>query len=260
MKIGRRLFVDGTKIMGILNVTPDSFFSGSRVTEETCIERAIRMVDEGADVLDLGAQSTRPGHTPVSAKEEISRLRSVLPALRRAVDVPISVDTYYADVARYALDEGADLINDIWGLTYDGEMAKVISSYHASVCIMHNQNGTEYRNFWRDIEEFLDRSVRLALDSGIDPDRIVLDGGVGFGKTKEQNWELLNGYHTLSRLGYPLLLGVSRKSMFGGLPEERLLPTLQATKLAVRQGILFVRVHDVKENLAAIKEAYDELY
>lgn len=260
MKIGNREYIDGTHIMGILNITPDSFFPGSRVTEDSILRRAEQMLEEGADVLDLGAQSTRPGHVPVSAEEEIARMERPLRALRKRFDAPISVDTYYASVAEMALSEGADLVNDVWGLQYDARMAAVAAKYRAAVCIMHNQSGTEYRDLWRDIEDFFRRSLSLAEKAGIDRDKILLDGGIGFGKTKEQNWEVVNGYERLKGLGYPVLLGTSRKSLFGGNVEDRLLPTLETTKLAVKKGILFVRVHDVKENLAAIKQAYDELY
>ena len=260
MKIGDRSFLSGTEVMGILNVTPDSFYADSRVTADSVLRRALRMAEEGAAVLDVGAQSTRPGHVPVSAKEEIERLKTVLPLLRRETTLPLSVDTYYADAARYALDEGADLINDVWGLTYDRDMARTIAAYGASVCIMHNKADCVYADFWGEIFAFLRRSVSLALDAGIGADRILLDGGIGFGKTREQNFELLNGYERLSSLGYPLLLGVSRKSMFGGRPEDRLEPTLRATELAVRKGVRFVRVHDVRENKEAIGRVYADLH
>lgn len=260
MKIGKREFVDGTHIMAILNLTPDSFFADSRVSASEVLRRAERLIDEGADVLDVGAQSTRPGHTAISAAEELARLKGPLRELRRRFDIPISVDTYSAQVAEVALSEGADLINDIWGLQYDREMADTVARHHAAVCIMHNQTGTAYADLWRDMEEFFRTSLSLAAQAGIDDDKILLDGGIGFGKTKEQNWEVLRHYERLKKLGYPLLLGTSRKSLFGGAAEDRLLLTLQSTKQAVKQGVLFVRVHDVKENLAAILEAYDELY
>ena len=254
MKIGNRTFGGGTHVMGILNLTPDSFYAESRVSERDILSRAERMIEEGAEILDVGAQSTRPGHIPVSPEEEISRLAPIK-QLRSHFDVPISVDTYYASVAEFALSEGADLVNDVWGLQYDEKMAETIARHRAAVCIMHNQIGTEYADFWGDIEAFLQKSFAIAAQAGIDPDRICLDGGIGFGKTREQNFELLNGYERLSLLGYPLLLGVSRKSMFGGKAEDRLAPTLKATELAVKKGILFVRVHDVKENREAIRRA-----
>lgn len=260
MKIGNRSYQSGTEVMGILNVTPDSFYADSRVTANSVLHRALQMAEEGAAVLDVGAQSTRPGYVPVTAREEIERLKTVLPVLRREVTLPISVDTYYADAARYALDEGADLINDIWGLAYDRDMARTVAAYGASVCIMHNKADCAYADFWGEILAFLRRSVSLALDAGIEADRILLDGGIGFGKTREQNFELLNGYERLSSLGFPLLLGVSRKSMFGGRPEDRLEPTLRATALAVRKGVRFVRVHDVRENKEAIERAYADLH
>lgn len=254
MKIGNQTFETGTHVMGILNVTPDSFYAGSRVTESSLLDRAKTMIDEGAVILDVGAQSTRPGHIPVSPEEEMRRLAKPLELLSK-LNVPISVDTYFTSVAKFALENGAHLINDIWGLQYEEGMADVIAKYNASVCIMHNQNGTQYQDFFGDIESFLKKSLALAKKAGIEDEKICLDGGIGFGKTKEQNWELLESYDKLSSLGYPLLLGVSRKSMFGGMPEERLAPTLEATKLATKMGILFVRVHDVAENVRVIKEA-----
>lgn len=255
MKIGSKVFESGTHLMGILNVTPDSFFSGSRVTSDSILKRAEEMVKEGVEIFDVGAQSTRPGHIPVSPEEEMRRLSEPLQLLRQNFDIPISVDTYFASVAEFALQRGADLINDIWGLQYDEKMASTIAKYDGAVCIMHNQNGTEYGDFWGDIEVFLKKSLDLALKAGISPDKICLDGGIGFGKTKEQNWELLKSYNRLDSLGYPLLLGVSRKSMFGGLPEERLAPTVEATVLATKMGVRFVRVHDIKENREGIERA-----
>lgn len=255
MIIGNRTFTEGTHVMGILNVTPDSFFAGSRVTEDDVLFRAERMVKEGVAVFDVGAQSTRPGHIPVSPEEEMRRLEKIVPLLKKEFDVPLSVDTYFPSVADFVLERGADLINDVWGLRYGEGMAEVVAAHRASVCIMHNQNGTQYTDLFGDIETFLKESLSLAEKAGVERDKICLDGGIGFGKTKEQNFLLLEGYDKLSSLGYPLLLGVSRKSMFGGLPEERLAPTLEATKLAVKKQILFVRVHDVAENVRAIREA-----
>lgn len=254
MKIGNRIFDGGTHVMGILNLTPDSFYAGSRVSEKDILLKAERMIEEGAELLDVGAQSTRPGHVPVSPEEEISRLAPIR-QLRSHFEIPISVDTYFSSVAEFALSEGADLVNDVWGLQYDEKMAEVIARHRAAVCIMHNQNGTDYFDFWGEIKAFLQKSLLIAKRAGISPDRICLDGGIGFGKTGEQNFELLNGYERLSSLGYPLLLGVSRKSMFGGAVEDRLAPTLKATELATKKGILFVRVHDVKENKEAITRA-----
>ena len=255
MIIGNKNFPCGTHVMAIINLTPDSFFAGSRQTADSALFAAERAIEEGAEVLDIGAQSTRPGYTEVSAEEEISRFIGPLTQIKKRFDIPVSVDTYFSLSARAALDAGADMINDVWGLTHDDDMASAIASYGASVCIMHNARTPLSGDIWPQIEGFLRRSAALAESAGIGKDRICLDGGIGFAKSREQNFELLNNYERLASLGYPLLLGVSRKSMFGGLPEERLALTVEATRLACEKGVLFVRVHDVKENVAAIRGA-----
>lgn len=255
MKIGNKNFECGTHIMAIINLTQDSFWQGSRHTESTVLSAVERAVEDGAEVIDIGAQSTRPGYTEVCAEEEISRLLKPLKDIRRRFDVPISVDTYFSLSARAALDAGADMINDVWGLTHDKDMAAVIAEYGASVCIMHNAKAPLAGDIWPQIEGFLQNSVGIALSAGIAKDRICLDGGIGFAKSREQNFELLNGYERLHALGYPLLIGVSRKSMFGGSADERLAPTLEATRLAVQKNVMFVRVHDVKENFGAVASA-----
>ena len=254
MRIGNKVFSEGTHIMGILNVTPDSFYFKSRVTKDDILKRAEKMIKEGAAILDIGAQSTRPGHIPVGPEEELNRLMEPLCLIRKEFDIPLSVDTYNSEVAMEALKAGADMINDIWGLQKDEKMAEVIAKYDAAVCIMHNQNGTEYKDIFKDIEQFFQSSLALCKQYGISDDKICLDGGIGFGKTKEQNFEVLYGYDKFLKLGFPLLLGTSRKSLFGGSVEDRLEPTLETTRLAAKMGVLFVRVHDVKENLHAIRE------
>lgn len=257
MKIANRVFENYTFVWAIINLTPDSFWSASRSDEYTVLKAAERAVKEGAAVLDLGAQSTRPGYSEVSAEEELSRLIKPLNLIKQNFDIPVSVDTYFSKVASAALECGADIINDIWGLTHDKDMAEVIAKHNASVCIMHNSETPIEGDIFPPIESFLKNSVGVALSAGIDRDKICLDGGIGFAKTKEQNFELLNGYSRLNKLGYPLLLGASRKSMFGGSVDDRLEPTLESTRLAAREKILFVRVHDVKENVQAIKEVYE---
>ena len=234
--------------MAIINLTP------SRVTADNALAAAERAVEEGAELLDIGAQSTRPGYTEVDADEEISRFLRPLAEIKKRFGVPVSVDTYFEKSARAALDAGADMINDVWGLTHDEGMAATIARYNASVCIMHNAKEQLSGDIWGLINAFLSRSVDMALAAGIDKNKICLDGGIGFAKDREQNFELLNGYERLSALGYPLLLGVSRKSMFGGNVKDRLAPTVEATRLAVKKGVMFVRVHDVKENVRAISE------
>ncbi len=255
MKIGDKIFECGTHVMAIINLTPDSFWEGSRHTEKTVLRAAEKAVREGAAVLDIGAQSTRPGYAEIGAEEEIKRFAGVIGQIRRNFAIPLSVDTYHALSARAALDEGADMINDVWGLSRDGGMAAAVAAYGASVCIMHNSPSPLPSGIWRPIEEFLQNAADKAISAGIGRDRICLDGGIGFAKTAEQNFELLGGYERLGRLGFPLLLGASRKSMFGGRPADRLPQTLAATRLAAKKGVMFVRVHDVAENVAAIEEA-----
>ena len=254
-----------TYIMGILNVTPDSFSDGGDFTNvEIALKHAKDMVDEGADIIDLGGESTRPGHTFVSAQEEIKRIVPVISRLKEEINVPISVDTYKSEVAKEALELGVDMINDVWGLTYDDDMAEVIGKYDASVCIMHNQEGSEYdKDIMESIKEFLQKSIDKALKAGIKKEKIVLDPGIGFGKTFEQNLEVLRRLDELKDLGYPVLLGTSRKSVLGNIvnvkPKDRVDATVATTVLGIRDGVDIVRVHDVKENLQAAMIA-DKLY
>lgn len=259
MKIRNQEFSNYTYVMAILNLTPDSFFEQSRVkSSDDLLKRAEKAINDGAAILDLGAQSTRPGHTKISPEEEIKRLIEPLKALRREFkDIPISIDTYYKDVAKIALDNGADLINDIWGLQYDDQMAKVIGEYDASTCIMFNKDGNDYVDMWQEMYAFFDKSLALAKKYNISDDKICLDGGIGFGKDAEQNIEVLKNYTNLNRFGYPLLLGTSRKRFLGGNVEDRLEGTLKTTEFAAKKKILFVRVHDVKENYEVIKRVYE---
>lgn len=254
MIVGGQSFKNATFVMAIINLTPDSFWSASRATQDDVLFRAERAIKDGAAILDLGAQSTRPGYTEVSADEEISRLEKPLAAIKREFGIPVSVDTYFSKCARDALEMGADMINDIWGLTHDKDMAEVIARAGASVCIMHNAPQKLEGDIFPQIENFLKNSVQTAIEAGVGKDKICLDGGIGFAKDREQNWQLLNGYERLHDLGYPLLLGTSRKSMFGGEAAGRLPATLESTRLAVRKKVLFVRVHDVAENVKVIEE------
>ncbi|MDE7181484.1 MAG: dihydropteroate synthase [Clostridia bacterium] len=258
MIIGNKEFKNYTYIMAIVNLTPDSFFAPSRKDVYTVLKTVERAVKEGAAVIDLGAQSTRPNYTEVSADEEISRFEKPLEQIKRNFDIPVSVDTYFAKSAEAALSIGADMINDIWGLTHDKAMAETVARHNAAVCIMHNAKAPLQGDIFPQINGFLKNSINTALNAGIDRKKICLDGGIGFAKSREQNFELLNGYEKLSVHGYPLLIGTSRKSMFGGNVEDRLEPTLQSTRLAAKKGVLFVRVHDIKENALAIEEAYNE--
>ena len=259
MLIGNRIFENYTFVMAIINLTPDSFWAASRRGADDVLFAVENVIKEGAAVIDIGAQSTRPGYGEISAKEEIARFEKPLAAIKERFDIPVSIDTYFAESARAALGLGADMVNDIWGLSRDEDMAKTVAEFDASVCIMHNAKTQLSGDIWGAIENFLKKSVEKALRSGIAKDRIILDGGIGFAKSREQNFELLNGYERLKSLGYPLLLGASRKSMFGGNVEDRLASTLESTRLAAEKGVLFVRVHDVKENAEIIKKTYENM-
>lgn len=258
MIIGNKEFKNYTYIMAIVNLTPDSFFAPSRKDGYTVLKTVERAVKDGAAIIDIGAQSTRPNYTEVSADEEISRFEKPLEQIKRNFDIPVSVDTYFAKSAEAALSIGADMINDVWGLTHDKTMAETIARHNAAVCIMHNAQKPLQGDIFPQINGFFNSSINTALCAGIDKEKICLDGGIGFAKSREQNFELLNGYERLSVHGYPLLIGTSRKSMFGGNVEDRLKPTLKSTRLAAKKGVLFVRVHDIKENALAIEEAYNE--
>lgn len=257
MKIGNRIFENYSYAMAIINLTPDSFWAESRKGADDVLFAVDKAIKDGAAVIDVGAQSTRPGYREISAKEEIARFEKPLAAIKERFDIPVSVDTYFAESARAALELGADMINDIWGLSHDKDMAKTVAEFDASVCIMHNAKTQLSGDIWGAIENFLKKSVAKALLFGIGKDKIILDGGIGFAKTREQNFELLYGYEKLGKLGYPLLLGASRKSMFGGEVKDRLAPTLESTRIAAEKGVLFVRVHDVKENVEIIKKTYE---
>ena len=250
-KVGGREFSDGTHVMGILNATADSFYAASRVTPGEAAERAARMAEEGAEIIDIGAQSTRPGADRVSALEEMSLLLPVLERVRAAVDVPISVDTFYPEVAEAALSVGADMINDVSCLASAG-MAERVAEGGASLCIMHDRRGSKVPDLMTDKLTGLAAAAAKALRAGIPRERILLDGGIGFNRGAEEDVCLMRHYDLLSSVGYPLLLGASRKSFLGGEPETRLAATLECSVAAARMGVLFVRVHDVKENVMAI--------
>ena len=260
MKIGNREFdvKNKTYIMGILNVTPDSFSDGGKWNDmDQALKHTEAMIQEGADILDIGGESTRPGHTPVGAQEEIERVLPVIEAVKKRFDIPISVDTYKACVAEESLKYGADLINDIWGLKYDSQMAEVIAKYQEPCCLMHNKDNTEYNNFLIDMLHETQECVNLAKKAGIADDKIILDPGVGFGKTYEMNLMTMNNLELFQNLGYPVLLGTSRKSMIGlalDLPvDQRVEGTLATTVIGILKGCAFVRVHDIKENKRVIQ-------
>ena len=267
MRIGSREFdkKHHTYIMGILNVTPDSFSDGGRFNHiEAAIKHAGEMIAEGADVIDVGGESTRPGYTKISDEEEISRVVPVIEAIKQRFDIPVSIDTYKSEVAKAAAAAGADLINDIWGLKYDDKMAEVIAENNLACCLMHNRTNTEYSNFMEDMKQDLKETIAIARKAGIADDRIILDPGVGFAKSYENNLEVIRRLGELKELGYPLLLGTSRKSVIGltlDVPAaERVIGTTVTTVMAVQADCMFVRVHDIKENRQAIEMAEAILY
>lgn len=260
MKIGNRDFDIGNRcyIMGILNVTPDSFSDGGRFND---LERALRhteeMIEDGADIIDIGGESTRPGHQAITDQEEIARVTPVIEAVKKRFDIPVSIDTYKSAVAEAALEAGADMVNDIWGFKRDARVAELTAKYEAACCLMHNREKAEYGDFLSDVVADLRECVNIAKNAGIADDKIILDPGVGFGKTLENNLEITNHVDVLKELGYPVLLGTSRKSMIGltlDLPvDERVEGTLATTVIGVLRGCAFVRVHDIKENKRIIQ-------
>lgn len=263
VKCGKYNLSLGTKtyIMGILNITPDSFSDGGNYLDmNNAIKHAKKMIDDGADIIDIGGESTRPGSIEVTAKDELNRVLPVVENLVKELDVLISVDTYKADVAEKVLQAGAHIINDIWGLQKDKNMAEVIAKFDVPVVIMHNQNGTEYDiDIMQSITEFFEKSIDIALKAGIKKEKIILDPGIGFGKTPEQNIHVMSRLEELNKLGYPILLGTSRKSMIGkilDLPSnERVEGTLSTSVIGIMKGIDIIRVHDIKENLRTVKVA-----
>lgn len=260
MRIGTKEFTRGrrTYVMGILNVTPDSFSDGGNYTDMMlAVAQADRMIAAGADLIDVGGESTRPGHTRISEEEEIRRVVPVIRELKRRFDVPVSIDTYKSDVAEAALDAGADLLNDIWGFRADERMAALAAEYQVPVCLMHNRDNTEYTDFMKEVVEDLKESLAIAEKHGIKEEMIILDPGVGFGKAYEQNLAVLHHLEDIVALGYPVLLGTSRKSVIGNtldLPvTEREEGTIATSVIGAMKGCGFVRVHDVEKNVRALR-------
>ncbi len=260
MIIGKKEFDTDrhTYIMGILNVTPDSFSDGGRFLHpDAALRHAEEMIREGADILDVGGESTRPGHTQITDEEEIARTAPVIEKLKQEFDVPVSIDTYKSSVAEAALQAGADLVNDIWGLKYDSRMAMLIARYDAACCLMHNRKEPVYQDFFADFMEDMRECVRIAMDASIAKDKMILDPGVGFGKTYEMNLAVIREVGRLKEFGYPVLLGTSRKSVIGltlDLPAgQREEGTLATTVYGMLHGCSFVRVHDVAANRRAIR-------
>lgn len=262
MKIGGREFDTTCRVyvMGILNVTPDSFSDGGNYCNlDAALKRTQEMIEQGADLIDIGGESTRPGYTMVSQEEEISRVAPVIEAVKARFDIPVSLDTYKADVARAGIAAGADLINDIWGLKYDPGMAAVIAAAGCPCCLMHNREKPDYQDFMPDVLRDLEESLALAAQAGIAEERIIIDPGVGFGKTYENNLQVIGAIDQLLCFGCPVLLGASRKSVIGLTMEpdrqQRLEGTIATSVIGVMKGVSFVRVHDVKENVRAIRMA-----
>ncbi|WLD95302.1 dihydropteroate synthase [Alkalihalobacillus sp. AL-G] len=242
-----------TWIMGILNVTPDSFSDGGRYNSiEQAVEHAKKMVDSGADLIDIGGESTRPGFEEVSEEEELKRVLPFIKAIKEEIDVPISIDTYKAEVAKQAIEAGADIINDIWGARADPQMAEVAAQLQVPIILMHNRENHNYEHLMSDIVKDLRESIELVKNAGVNEENIILDPGVGFAKTYEDNLEVMNKLETITTMGYPVLLGTSRKGFIGKVLEaevdERVEGTGATTCLGIQKGCQIIRIHDVLEN------------
>ncbi len=256
-----------TGLMGILNVTLDSFSDGGRYLDSVkAVDHGVKLAHEGADIIDIGGESTRPGARPISVQEEMERVLPVVRGLRRAVPIPLSIDTYKAQVAQAALDEGADVVNDISALRFDPEMISLVAREKVPVVLMHMQGTPQtmqerphYRDVLEEVKGFLLGRIHFALEAGVDPEQIIVDPGIGFGKELNHNLTLLRGLSTLTSLGQPILVGPSRKTFIGKLlkagPEDRLEGSLAASVAAVLAGANMIRIHDVRESRRAIKIA-----
>jgi dihydropteroate synthase len=259
--LGGGRFRWGTRVyvMGIVNATPDSFSGDGVVDPDVAVGQALRMVEEGADIIDVGGESTRPGHEPVTAEEELRRVLPVLRRLRPAATVPVSIDTWKQEVAEAAVAEGATIVNDIWGLQRSPGLAALAAERGLGLVLMHNQRGTAYGDLMADVTASLGRSLAAALAAGVPRERVILDPGIGFGKTSEQGVEVLRRFAELTGLGQPLLVGPSRKSylgrIFGQPPGDRLAGTIASVTAAVLRGADIVRVHDVAEVVRAVRVA-----
>ena len=258
MNIGNKEFILGerTYVMGILNVTPDSFSDGGKYNEvELAVKRAEELINNGADIIDVGGESTRPNHTAVDVEEEIKRVVPIIKAIKAKFDIPISIDTYKARTAEEAIKAGADLINDVWGFQKDKDMAKVAAKYDVPCILMHNREDIPYTNIIKDMKLDLCKSISIALEAGVSRDKIILDPGIGFAKTYEENLIVMNHLEEFQDFELPILLGTSRKSMIGitlDLPvDQRVEGTVATTVLGIMKGCDFVRVHDVLENKRA---------
>lgn len=256
--------ITATRIMGILNVTPDSFYDGGRyVDTRTAIDHVLAMVRDGADIIDIGGESSRSGARPVSAAEEIDRICPVIEEVKKRVTVPISVDTYKSSVAEAALTAGATIVNDISGLHADSGMASVAARHDAFIVLMHMrgtpetmQNDTRYVDVVGEVADSLSQSARSAIRQGISREKIIVDPGIGFGKTLDDNYKIINSISVFSSMGYPVLVGLSRKSLIGGLigaADDRLPGTIALNAVAAYHGADIIRVHDVREHRLAMR-------
>lgn len=259
MKIGNKEFdLQNEKyIMGILNVTPDSFSDGGNYNDmDKALFHVEEMINDGADIIDVGGESTRPGYTKISDEEEILRVVPIITSIKERFDIPVSVDTYKGNVAEAALAVGADLINDIWGFKHDNIIANVTAKAGVPCCLMHNRIEAVYQSYMADVIKDLEESIRIAEEAGVDKNKIILDPGVGFGKDYKQNLEVIQRLDMLCDMGYPVLLGTSRKSVIGltlNIPaKERVSGTVATTVIGALRGASIFRVHDVKENKQAL--------
>lgn len=255
MKIGNKEFVMGerTYIMGILNVTPDSFSDGGKFNEiDAALKQVEKLIKDGADIIDVGGESTRPNFEPVSVEEEINRVVPIIKAIKEKFDVIISIDTYKAETAEAAILAGANIINDVWGFKKDKNMAKIAAKYDVPCVLMHNRENVPYEDLMRDVIMDLVESINIALDGGVKRENIILDPGIGFAKTYEENLIVMNNLEKIKEIGFPVLLGTSRKSMIGltlNLPvDERVEGTIATSVIGIMKGCEFIRVHDVLEN------------
>ena len=263
MKIGKYNFdlENDPIIMGILNVTPDSFSDGGKWDNiDAALKHTEDMIRDGAKIIDVGGESTRPGYTLISDEEEISRVVPVVEKIKENFDVPISLDTYKTNVARAGVEAGADMINDVWGLKWkDRDMADLVAKSKAAVCIMHNKDNISYSNYVEDVLAELKESIDIAHKAGVNDSQIVVDPGVGFGKDYEQNLLIIKYVDRLKELGYPVLLGTSRKSVIGLTldvdKDNRMAGTVATTVMGYERGCSIFRVHDVKENYEALMMA-----
>lgn len=251
MKLGHK-----TLIMGILNITPDSFSDGGDYIDvDNAVKHAKDMIEMGVDIIDIGGESSRPGHKNITAEEEMNRIIPVVKRLAAETEAIISLDTIRAEVAEEGIKNGAHIINDIWGLQRDLDMAKVAAKYKVPVVVMHNQDGTDYSDMVEDVKDFFKESIRIAKEAGVPEELLILDPGIGFGKTSEQNIEMMSKLDEIKAMGYPVLLGTSRKTFIGSIldlpAKERGEGTIATTVLGIAQGVDIVRVHDVSENLRA---------